>query len=135
MIYADLLKRTVWFVLIWAKGVYAFWLFDGLEQDRKPLPPYVLEHPSMNGIYVYGVGNGANFLEAQSRALNDIAVQLRSDVRSITTVRSSSDSDSAQTDQQIVVLTQRKISNYRVLDETHVGESVYVLIEYAQTKP
>ncbi|MGD9969059.1 MAG: hypothetical protein AB7S65_01260 [Sulfuricurvum sp.] len=135
MIHADLLKRTVWFGLIWAKGVYAFWLFDWLEQDRKPLPPYVLEHPLMNGIYVYGVGNGANFLETQSCALNDIAVQLRSDVRSITTVRSNSDSDSSQTDQQIVVLTQRKISNYRVLDETHVGENVYVLIEYAQTKP
>lgn len=110
------------------QSLHAFWLFDWFGPPQ-PLPPYVLEHPGVSENAVYGVGSGKNFLEAKTRALNDIATQLRSDVRSITSVRKNS-AEESRADQQITVLTRRVIDNYTVLDETHAGGTVYLLIEY-----
>ena len=78
---------------------------------------------------VYGVGSGKNFLEAKSKALNDIATQLTSDVRSITSVHKNTN-DGSTSDQQITVLTKRSIENYKVVDENHANGEVYILIEY-----
>lgn len=112
------------------QAAYAFWPFDlFLKKERDPLPPYALEHPVMDERFVYGVGNGKSFLEAKSKALNDIATQLRSDVRSITSVHKSSDSGTTS-DQQITVLTKRLIDNYTIRDETHANGEIYLLIEH-----
>ena len=111
------------------QSLYGFWPFDWFV-SRDPLPPYVLEHPQMNQTSVYGVGNGKSFLEAKSKALNDIATQLRSDVRSITSVHKRSDADATQTDQQITVLTKRTVENYEIMDESHANGEVYLLVEY-----
>lgn len=112
------------------QAAYAFWPFDlFLKKERDPLPPYALEHPVMDERFVYGVGNGKSFLEAKSKALNDIATQLRSDVRSITSVHKNSDSGTTS-DQQITVLTKRLIDNYTIRDETHANGEIYLLIEH-----
>lgn len=125
------------YLLIWMiffQNVYAFWPVDWFVSPD-PLPPYVLEHPGMNDRCIYGVGSGKNFLEAKTKALNDIATQLRSDVRSITSVIKESRSDSTRTDQQITVLTQRRIDNYTIMDETHANGQTYLLIEYTRIQP
>lgn len=110
--------------------MYGFWPFDFLiKTTRAPLPAYALQHPLMDNNVVYGVGNGKNFLEAKSKALNDIATQLASDVRSITSVHKNTN-DGSTSDQQITVLTKRLIENYTIVDETHVNEEVYLLINY-----
>lgn len=95
-----------------------------------PLPVYVLEHPQITASSVYGVGNGRNFLEAKTKALNDISTQLQSNVRSITSVHKSSNTDLTNTDQQITVLTKRQIQNYKIIDESHANDVTYLLVEY-----
>jgi len=122
-------RKVFLIFLVGIQSLHAFWLFDWLR-PHEPLPPYVLEHPMITERSVYGVGSGKSFLEAKSKALNDIATQLSSDVRSITSVHKSTDADSTQTDQQITVLTRRAIENYTLLDETHANDTVYLLIEY-----
>ncbi|MBN2870926.1 MAG: LPP20 family lipoprotein [Campylobacterales bacterium] len=114
-----------------APSAYGFWPFDFFKKERDPLPPYVLQHPMMDEGSVYGVGSGKSFLEAKSKALNDIATQLRSDVRSITSVHKNSDTGTTS-DQQITVLTQRLIDNYTIVDETHANGEVYLLIRHAR---
>jgi hypothetical protein len=112
--------------------VYGFWPFDFLTKKASdPLPGYVLEHPQTTNNMVYGVGNGKNFLEAKTKALNDIATQLASDVRSITSVHKNT-SEGTTSDQQITVLTKRLIENYTIVDESHVNGEVYLLITYAR---
>lgn len=123
------MKYYVLFFLISCQSLYGNWFFDWFV-SKEPIPLYVVEHPRMEESKVYGVGSGKNFLEAKSRALNDIATQLKSDVRSITSVQKSSDIPHAQTDQQITVLTKRKINNYKVIDESYANKTVYVLVEY-----
>ncbi|MDD2780075.1 LPP20 family lipoprotein [Sulfuricurvum sp.] len=121
-------KYAVIFFLTY-QSVYGFWLFKWFETPE-PLPPYVQKHPMMDGSTVYGVGSGKSFLEAKSKALNDIATQLKSDVRSLTSVHKNSETAQTQTDQQITVLTQRKIDNYHIIDESHANGLTYLLIEY-----
>lgn len=116
-------------LLIAFQSLYGFWPFDGFKSPD-PLPAYVLQHPSMDEVKVYGVGSGKNFLEAKSKALNDIATQLRSDVRSLTSVQKNSSAAETQTNQQITVLTSRKIDNFLVLDESHANGLTYLLLEY-----
>lgn len=111
------------------QNLYGFWPFDWLK-SHDPLPSYVLEHPAITESSVYGVGNGKNFLEAKSKALNDISTQLESNVRSITSVQKNSTVTMTQTNQQITVLTKRQIDNYSVIDESHVNGVTYLLIEY-----
>lgn len=83
----------------------------------------------MNEEYIYGVGNGKSFLEAKSKALNDIATQIESDVRSITSVNKNTLSGSS-TDQQITLLTKRQIENYEIINESHAHGITYLLIRY-----
>lgn len=111
------------------QSLYGFWPFDWLK-SRDPLPSYALEHPLITESNVYGVGNGRNFLEAKTKALNDISTQLKSNVRSITSVHKSSNTDLTNTDQQITVLTKRQIQNYKIIDESHANDVTYILIEY-----
>lgn len=111
------------------QSLYGFWPFNWMKSPD-PLPAYVLEHPLMSESSVYGVGNGRNFLEAKTKALNDISTQLQSNVRSITSVHKSSDMDSTNTDQQITVLTKRQIQNYKIMDESHANDVTYILVEY-----
>jgi hypothetical protein len=118
-------------LILWVgcQTLYGFWLFDWFS-PKEPPPSYLFEHPMMSESKVYGVGSGRSFLEAKSKALNDIATQLKSDVRSITSVHKSTATIQTQTDQQITVLTQRKINNYKVIDESYRNGLVYLLIEY-----
>jgi len=125
-------RLFVLILLVGYQSLFAFWGFDWFKSSD-PLPPYALQHPVMTEESVYGVGNGKTFLEAKSKALNDIATQLRSNVRSITSVNKSSDADVTRTDQQITVLTQRRIDNYTVLDESRIGENTYLLVEYKRS--
>ena len=125
-------KYAVLFFLTY-QSVYGFWLFDWFAKPD-PLPAYVQEHPMMSDSTVYGVGSGKSFLEAKSKALNDIATQLKSDVRSLTSVHKNSETAQTQTDQQITVLTQRKIENYLVIDESHANGLTYLLIEYKRSE-
>lgn len=111
-----------------SKSVFGFWPFDWFD-SKDPLPAYVLEHPLVNEEYIYGVGNGRNFLEAKSKALNDIATQVESNVRSITSVNKNTATGSSA-DQQITVLTKRLIENYEITDETHANGTTYLLIRY-----
>jgi len=108
------------------QSVFGFWPFDWFK-TKDPLPPYVLEHPLLNEEYVYGVGNGKSFLEAKSKALNDIATQMESNVRSITSVNKNTQFGSSA-DQQITVLTKRHIENYEIIDETHANGTTYLLV-------
>lgn len=124
------------FVLVlWisSQTLYGFWLFDWFRPQEPP-PQYALEHPMMTSTKVYGVGAGKSFLEAKTKALNDIATQLKSDVRSITSVSKNTQASQTQTDQQITVLTQRKIDNFTVIDESYRNDLVYVLIEHTFVK-
>lgn len=124
------MKKFFTLLIVSVQAVYGFWPFDVLfPKEREPLPPYALEHPLMDEHAVYGVGNGRSFLEAKSKALNDIAIQLRSDVRSITSVHKSSEAGTTS-DQQITVLTNRLLENYTVIQEDHPNGEVYLLIEY-----
>lgn len=116
-------------LMITFQNLYGFWPFDWLKSSD-PLPSYVLEHPAITESSVYGVGSGRNFLEAKSKALNDISTQLQSNVRSITSVQKNSTVTGTQTDQQITVLTKRQIDNYTVIDESHANGVTYLLIEY-----
>lgn len=102
-------------------------------KSNDPLPSYAVQHPLMDETKVYGVGSGKNFLEAKSKALNDIATQLQSDVRSITSVHKSSSALSSQTDQQITVLTKRKIDNFSIVREDYANGLTYLLVEYKRT--
>ncbi len=121
---------TVW---ISTQALYGFWLFDWFS-PKEPPPQYALEHPMMTPTKVYGVGVGTNFLDAKTKALNDIATQLKSDVRSITSISKNNHLSQTQTDQQITVLTQRKIDNYTVIDESYRNDLVYILIEHTFVK-
>lgn len=125
------MRGVVLALFLLTPSAYGFWPFDFFKKERDPLPSYVLQHPMMDEGSVYGVGSGKSFLEAKSKALNDIATQLRSDVRSITSVHKSSDSGTTS-DQQITVLTQRLIDNYTIVDETHANGEVYLLIRHAR---
>lgn len=116
-------------LMISFQSLYGFWPFNWLK-SQDPLPAYVLEHPLMSDSNVYGVGNGRNFLEAKTKALNDISTQLQSNVRSITSVHKSSEIASTQVDQQITVLTKRQIQNYKIIDESHANDVTYMLVEY-----
>jgi len=116
-------------LMIAFQNLYAFWPFEWLKSSD-PLPSYVLEHPVITESSIYGVGNGKNFLEAKSKALNDISTQLQSNVRSITSVQKNSAATTTQTDQQITVLTKRQVDNYSVIDESHANGVTYLLIEY-----
>lgn len=122
-------------VMVWisTQALYGFWLFDWFG-SKEPPPQYVLEHPMMTPTKVYGVGVGTSFLDAKTKALNDIATQLKSDVRSITSVSKNNQLSQTQTDQQITVLTQRKIDNYTVIDESYRNDLVYILIEHTFVK-
>lgn len=120
-------------VLATWQSAYGFWLSDWFGGAKDPLPAYVNAHPQISDNTVYGVGSGKSFLEAKSKALNDIAIQLRSDVRSITSVHKSSDTAESQTDQQITVLTKRQIENYTIVDESHANGETYLLIEYKRS--
>jgi hypothetical protein len=122
--------RGIILALILCVQAYGFWPFDFLtKKEHDPLPHYVLEHPLMNNNVVYGVGSGKNFLEAKTKALNDIATQINSDVRSITSVHKNTNEGTAS-NQQITVLTKRQINNYTIVDESHINEEVYLLISY-----
>lgn len=122
--------RVVFLAFILCGQVYGFWPFDYFTKKQSdPLPHYAVEHPLMTNEIVYGVGNGKNFLEAKTKALNDIATQLVSDVRSITSVHKNTNLGTTS-DQQITVLTKRLIENYTVLNESHVNGEVYLLINY-----
>jgi hypothetical protein len=122
--------RVILLALMFCGQVYGFWPFDYfMNKQSDPLPYYALEHPLMTNDIVYGVGNGKNFLEAKTKALNDIATQLASDVRSITSVHKNTNQGTTS-DQQITVLTKRLIENYTVLNESHVNGEVYLLINY-----
>lgn len=124
--------RGIFLALILSVQAYGFWPFDFLtKKERDPLPHYALEHPLMNKNIVYGVGSGKNFLEAKTKAINDIATQINSDVRSITSVHKNTN-ERTTSDQQITVLTKRQINNYTIVDESRVNEEVYLLIEYKQ---
>lgn len=125
--------KYVLIILISIQSVYAFWPFNWFKSPD-PLPPYAIEHPLMTETKVYGVGNGNSFLEAKTKALNDIATQLQSNVRSITSVSKNNQSDTTQVDQQITVLTKRQISNYTIIDESHANSVTYLLIEYTITR-
>lgn len=116
-------------LMISFQSLYGFWPFNWMKSPD-PLPPYVMEHPQLTVSSVYGVGNGKNFLEAKTKALNDISTQLQSNVRSITSVHKSSDITSTQVDQQITVLTKRQIQNYKIIDESHANDVTYILVEY-----
>lgn len=122
------MKKIFIALVICGQAAHAFWPF-GILFEKDTLPSYVLAHPLMNEDTVYGVGNGKSFLEAKSKALNDIATQLRSDVRSITSVRKNSD-DGTSSDQQITVLTQRMLGNYTILEESQANGEIYLLIQY-----
>jgi len=122
-------KKYLLFLTIAVQSAYGFWPFDWFKSPD-PLPPYVLQHPMMDETKVYGVGNGKSFLEAKSKALNDIATQLKSDVRSLTSVQKNTNTAETQTDQQITVLTNRKIDNFLLLDESHANGMTYLLFEY-----
>lgn len=127
------MNRYLLALLISVQGAYAFWPFDWLSAKNDPLPAYAMEHPMMTEESVYGVGVGKSFLEAKTKALNDIATQLRSDVRSITSVEKNSGSDTTQTNQQITVLTQRAVDNYAIVDEAHANGQTYLLIRYKRS--
>ncbi|MDD2839197.1 MAG: hypothetical protein AB7U44_06080 [Sulfuricurvum sp.] len=126
-----MMRKILFILLCSTQALQAFWLFDFFKEEPKPIPPpYALEHPMISDTSVFGVGNGKNYLEAKTKALNDIATQLQSDVRSLTSVHKNSESGENQTDQQITLLTKRKLDNFTVIDESHVGETTYLLIEY-----
>jgi hypothetical protein len=118
--------------MITYQNLFAFWPMEWFKTND-PIPPYVLQHPLMDETKVYGVGSGKNFLEAKSKALNDIATQLQSDVRSITSVHKNSSELLSQTDQQITVLTKRKIDNFSVVREDCANGLTYLLVEYKRT--
>lgn len=122
--------RVLFAFLLSIQSVYGFWPFDGLfGNKRDPLPAYALVHPQMDTHSVYGVGDGESFLEAKSKALNDIATQLSCDVRSITSVHKESETGTTS-DQQITVLTKRQIENYVIRNEAQANGRIYLLIEY-----
>lgn len=123
------MEKLFWILMMTFQSLYGFWPFDWFKSPD-PLPPYALEHPLINASSVYGVGSGKNYLEAKTKALNDIATQMQSEVRSLTSVHKNSDSGETQTDQQITLLTKRKIENFTVLDESHANGLTYLLIEY-----
>lgn len=123
------MKESFLILMIGFQSLYGFWPFNWLKLSD-PLPAYVMEHPLITESNVYGVGSGRNFLEAKSKALNDISTQLQSNVRSITSVHKSSEITSTQVDQHIMILTKRKIQNYKIIDESHANDVTYLLVEY-----
>lgn len=119
----------IFLLLMWIyQSAFGFWAFAWFK-SHDPLPPYVLEHPLISEEYIYGVGDGKSFLEAKTKGLNDIATQMESNVRSITSVNKNTQSGST-TDQQITVLTKRLIDNFEIMDETHANGVTYLLIRY-----
>lgn len=128
------MQRYVLAVFLSIQALYGFWPFDFFGESKQPLPVYALEHPLMSEERVYGVGSGRSFLEAKSKALNDIATQLKSDVRSITSVHKNSAEPLTRTDQQITVLTKRKIENFLIVDESQANGLTYLLVEYKRTR-
>ena len=123
------MKKILLTLVFCTHTAYAFWPFDVFSKEREPLPSYALVHPQITEAFIYGIGSGKNFLEAKSKALNDISTQLSSDVRSITSVHKNT-ATGTTSDQQITLLTKRLITNYTILDESHVNGEVYLLIGY-----
>lgn len=113
-------------ISIFVSNLYANWFTDLFASSNDKLPSYYLKHPIPNKKVIYGVGVGETYLDSKAVALNDIAVQLKSRIKSITTVDKSLDRTNISTN--ITILTDRKIDNYKIIKEDFVNDKFYLLI-------
>ncbi len=119
--------RVLLLCLLATQPLLAFWPFDSSDSQEQ-LPAYVMVHPEPTQSMLYGVGEGETFLDAKAKALNDIATQLRSEVRSVTAVEKGAQGTSAS--QKITLVTERRIENYEIVRHERVAGRYYLLLEY-----
>jgi len=106
-------------------------LFQGCATKViEPLPSFVLKHPQGTANIIYGVGVGSSYMEAKAKALNDISLSLKAEVRSITLLKKSSQLKNNQFSKHITILTKEDIRNYQIIKEIFIKNMFYLLIKY-----
>lgn len=97
---------------------------------KDPIPSFAKKHPVSSSTIIYGVGVSSSYLNAKANALNDIATQLKLEVRSITSVNKSTKNEQSTISENITMLTNKKIQNYTIVEDKIANNKHYILIKY-----
>ncbi len=104
--------------------LFGFWPFE--DSQKQEVPEYVLNVPKTDDNFYYAVGVSTTYQNAKALALNDIASQIESEIRSISTL--SKDGTDKNFVQNITIITKNKIDDYEILKDEYANETFYILI-------
>ena len=110
-------------------AIFLILFLDGCSTATKPIPEFVLNTPVGNTNTIYGVGVGETFMEAKADALNDIALSMKADVRSISLTKKSTNTGT-EFSKHITIVTKRDIGNYQITKDVVVDDKFYLLLKY-----
>ena len=104
--------------------------FQGCYEKKQPLPPFVLHPPKTTKSEIFEIGVAPTYFKAKLKALNDIASQLNTEIKSITLLKKSSQKKHSSFSKNITIITKQDIKNYKIIKEVFQNDKFFLLIKY-----